>query len=200
MRFWNQYEAEIDKSDISPVSKFSYLKELLIPSVRAIIDALPLTYEGYERGKQILKSKYGKPSEIVNAYVQNIMSLPHIRDANAIQIHDFYAKLASSVQALEALGKLKTVAGYARLTLDKLEGIHADLVRMDDEWQDWDFTQLLEQLRKWTERNPVESDQDTDRNDKNSKRKFFGAQGHEVNREPVPIVRQPITSHLNVLK
>ena len=59
MRFWNQYEAEIDKSDISPVSKFSYLKELLIPSVRALIDALPLTYEGYERGKQILKSKYG---------------------------------------------------------------------------------------------------------------------------------------------
>jgi uncharacterized protein YoxC len=180
MRFWNQYEAEIDKSDISPVSKFSYLKELLIPSVRAIIDALPLTYEGYERGKQILKSKYGKPSEIVNAYVQNIMSLPHIRDANVNQIHDFYAKLASSVQALEALGKLKTVAGYARLTLDKLEGIRADLVRMDDEWQDWDFTQLLEQLRKWTERNPVQSDQDTDRNNKNSKRKFFGAQGHEV--------------------
>ena len=65
MRFWNQYEAEIDKSDISPVSKFSYLKELLIPSVRAMIDALPLTLEGYERGKQILKSKYGKPSEIV---------------------------------------------------------------------------------------------------------------------------------------
>ncbi len=99
MRFWNQYEAEIVKSNINPVSKFSYLKELLIPSICVIIDALPLTYEGYERGKQILKSKYGKPSEIVNA-------------------------------------------GFAQLTLDKLEGIRADLVRMDDEWQDWDFTQL----------------------------------------------------------
>ena len=57
MRFWNQYEAEIEKSDISSVSKFSYLKELLIPSVRATIDALPLIREGYERAKQILKSK-----------------------------------------------------------------------------------------------------------------------------------------------
>ena len=58
------------------------------------------------------------------------------------------------------------MSGYARLTLDKLEGIQADLVRTDDGWQDRGFTQLLEQLRKWTERNPLESkgDQDTDRN------------------------------------
>ena len=94
------------------------------------------------------------------------MSLPHIRGTNPSKIHEFYGKLASSVQALEALGELKTVSGYARLTLDKLEGIRADLVRTDDGWQDWGFTQLLEQLRKWTERNPLESkgDQDTDRN------------------------------------
>ena len=128
-RFWNQYEAEIDSSDISPVSKFSYLKELVITPVRANIDALPLISEGYERAEQILKAKYGKPSEVVNAFVQNIMSLPHIRGTNPSKIHDFYGKLASSVQALEALGKLKTVSGYARLTLDKLEGIRVDLVK-----------------------------------------------------------------------
>jgi hypothetical protein len=46
MRFWNQYKAEIDNSDVSPVTKFSYLKELVIPSVRANVDALPLTSEG----------------------------------------------------------------------------------------------------------------------------------------------------------
>ena len=48
-RFWNQYEAEIDSPHISPVSKFSYLKELVITLVRANIDALPLTSEGYEK-------------------------------------------------------------------------------------------------------------------------------------------------------
>ena len=178
-RFWNQYEAEIDSSDISPVSKFSYLKELVITPVRANIHALPLTTEGYERAKQILKAKYGKPSKVVNAFVQNIMSLTHIRSTNPSKIHEFYGKLASSVQALEALGKLKTVSGYARLTLDKLEGIRADLVRTDDGWQDWGFTQLLEQLRKWTERNPLESkgDQDTDRNTRRMNQDhLFGAQ------------------------
>ena len=29
-RFWGQFEVEIDKSDISQVAKFSYLKELLV--------------------------------------------------------------------------------------------------------------------------------------------------------------------------
>lgn len=73
LRFWNQYDAEIDKSDISPVSKFSYLKELVSPSVRTSIDALPLTVEGYERAKTILKTKYGQTSEVVNAHIQCIL-------------------------------------------------------------------------------------------------------------------------------
>ena len=45
--------------------------------------------------------------------------------------------------------------GYVRVTLDKLQGIRADLVRNDYNWQDWKFQQLVEALGKWTERNPI---------------------------------------------
>ena len=84
------------------------------------------------------------------------MSLPQIRGSYAVtKVHDFYAKLRPSVQALESLGKLKDIKGYARLILDKLEGIRADLTRVDDDWQEWGFSQLFEALRKWTERNPL---------------------------------------------
>ena len=77
LRFWNIYEAEIDKcSNMAAVTKFAYLKDLLEPKVRAGIDGLPFSSEGYERAKNILKTKFGKTSEIVNAYVQNIMGLP----------------------------------------------------------------------------------------------------------------------------
>ena len=71
-RFWGQFEAEIDKSDIGTVAKFSYLKELLVPRVKAIIDGLPFTSEGYVRAKNI-KTKDGRPSEVANAHMQNIM-------------------------------------------------------------------------------------------------------------------------------
>ena len=69
-RFWGQFEAEIDKSDIGQVAKFSYLKELLVPKVRAVIDGLPFNREGYTRAKNILMTKYGKPSEVANAHIQ----------------------------------------------------------------------------------------------------------------------------------
>ena len=49
------------------VIRFAYLKDLLEPRVRAGIDGLPFSSEGYERAKNILRNKYGKTSEIVNA-------------------------------------------------------------------------------------------------------------------------------------
>ena len=131
-RFWNQFESQIDKCDLPQVSKFSYLKELVIPKVRLLIDSLPFTSEGYTKAKNILLTKYGKPSEVANAHVQNIMSLPQINNANPQKIHDFSEKLLCSVQALDTMGKIKEMNGYVRVTLDKLQGIRADLVRNDD--------------------------------------------------------------------
>ena len=51
---------------------------------------------------------------------------------------------------------MKEISGYVRMSIDKLQGIRGDLVRTDDNWREWDFPKLVEALRKWTERNPVE--------------------------------------------
>ena len=115
--------------------------------------------EGYERAENILKSKYGKNSEVINAYVQNIIGLPTIPGSQPYKIHAFYETLLTSVQSLETLGKLTEVSGYVRMTLDKLEGIRSDLVRTDDSWQEWKSPQLIEAVRKWTELNPLKQDQ-----------------------------------------
>ncbi len=155
LRFWNVFEAEIDNnSDLAAVTKFAYLKELLKPNVKSTIDGLPFSTEGYTRAKNILKNKYGNTTEIVNAYVQNIMALPVISGTQPWKINDFYEKLLFNVQALETLGKLTEINGYVRMSLDKLEGIRGDLVRTDDSWREWDFPKFVDALRKWTERNP----------------------------------------------
>ena len=157
LRFWNQFEAEIHAADIPAVTKFSYLKELVVPKVRISIQGLPFTTEGYERARNILKTRYGKSSEIVNSYIQNIMSLPNVPGCQPSRIHNFYETLMYNVQSLETMGKLSEVNGYVRATIDKLEGIRGDLVRMDDDWQEWKFPNLVEALRKWTERNPLKT-------------------------------------------
>ena len=41
-RFWNQFETDINKVEISAKDKFSYLKEFLVPKVRTLVDGIPL--------------------------------------------------------------------------------------------------------------------------------------------------------------
>ena len=119
------------------------------------IDGLPFTSEGYERAKNILKTNYGKPSEVANAHTQQIISLPTMQGSQPSKIHEFYENLVTNTQALETMGKIKDINGYVRVTLDKLPGIRADLVRLDEDWQNWGFPQMIEALRKWCDRNPV---------------------------------------------
>ncbi|XP_028415015.1 uncharacterized protein LOC114538094 [Dendronephthya gigantea] len=195
-RFWEQYEASIGGTDISSVTKFSYLKELLEPKVRALVDGLPLTTEGFERARNILKTKYGKESKIVNAYVNNIMSLEPVHGTNPTKVSIFYERLLTNVQALETLGRVGEVNGYVRMTLDKLEGIRGDLVRTDDDWQSWKFPQLIEALRKWTERNPPRNEDRNERKPRDPRNRSFHSRDKGV--QPRPCVYCNSTQHKSV--
>ena len=104
--------------------------------------------EGYSRDKSILK-----PAVVVNAHIKCITSLPIITGKQPNRVHEFHEKLKVSTQALDTMNKLKDINGYVKITLDKLPGVLADLVRLDNDWQDWGYTELVEALRKWTERN-----------------------------------------------
>ena len=104
------YLLAIDKSSIAPISKLTYLLELLEPKVKRSVEALPFTAEGYNCAKAILEDKYGKQSEIVKCYVKEIVELPYITSANPRKIAEFYEKLSHSVQALETIGKLDLIS------------------------------------------------------------------------------------------
>ena len=128
LSFWSKFEAEIDAADIPTVTKFAHLKELLESNVCEAIDGLPFNSEGYERAKNILKSNYGKTSEIVRAYIDNINALPVISGSQPNEIYKFWQTLNYNVQSLETLGKLSGCLSMLRGVLDKLPGIKADLV------------------------------------------------------------------------
>ena len=105
---------------------------------------MPFNTAGYTRTKNILMTKYTKPKEVANAHIQCIMGLSVITETNPTRINEFYEKLVTNIHTLESMGKKKDIRGYVTLTLDKLPGIRADLVRLDDNWQAWRFPQLLE--------------------------------------------------------
>ena len=60
------------------MSNFSYLKKLVIPKIRALIDGLPFNTEGYGTSQTILRAKFGKHSEVANTNIHCIMSLQAI--------------------------------------------------------------------------------------------------------------------------
>ena len=93
-------------------------------------------------------------NEILNTYVQYSLKLSVIT-ISLPKIHKFYEKLLFNVQSLETLGKLKEISGYARMFINKLQGIRGNLVRSDDNWREWDFPNYVGAPNKWTERYPV---------------------------------------------
>ena len=97
--------------------------------------------------------------------------MPVINNSNPGLIHSFYEKLVTSVQSLESIGKLQNINGFVRHTLDKLSGIRSELVRSDVDWQEWTYVELVEALKKWTERNPAQNTEKSSEN--NPKRERF---------------------------
>ena len=121
------------------------------------IEGLPFSESGHKRAKNMLEKEYGRTTEIVNSYITNIMNLPVVSGFNPKKIQEFYKVLSFNVESLETLGKLDQVKGNVRSVLDKLKGIKADLVRGQDNWQEWDFRQLVTAIQKWREINPVKT-------------------------------------------
>ena len=78
------------------MSKF-YLKVLLIPRVRLLIEGSPFTSEGYSIAKSILLGKFVKSTEIAAAHIQCLTLLSVIQNSHPNRIHDFFERLVISV-------------------------------------------------------------------------------------------------------
>ena len=149
-RFWGQFTEAIDKTGVQPITKFSYLRELLDVKVKRAIEALPFTAEEYNLAKSILSERFGKESEIDKAYIKGILDLPSISSPNPRKIGELSEKLTYCVQALQTLNKLEQVNGAVSMTLDKLPAIRGDLVWTDPDWESWDFAKLSKAVLLWT--------------------------------------------------
>ena len=107
--------------------------------MKRAIEAFPFTAEEYNRAKSILRERFGKESEIVKAYIKEILDLPSISSPNPRKIGEFSENLTYCVQALQSLNKLEEVNRAVSMTLDKLPAIHRDLIWTDPDWESWDF-------------------------------------------------------------
>ena len=156
LRFWNQFSVEIDKSGIAEISKFNYLLELVKDKPRDDILGLPHTEQGYEEAKRILVETYGKNIKVHKAIIMEIQSLHSINSRiDSSKVHDFYNKLSRCVRTLKTMNKLDSAQALVYSLMDKLGPVREVLAQNDDDWENWGLKELVENLRKYVDRNPI---------------------------------------------
>ncbi|PFX15492.1 putative RNA-directed DNA polymerase from transposon BS [Stylophora pistillata] len=153
--FCGKFKSEIDSSNLAKLTKFGYLKKLLEKHVRNDIEGLPFTDEGYDSAKAILEAEYGQQADIINTYVKNNATASY-HWSKSKEVKEFYKQLCYNFQSLDMLSQLGDFRGNVQSTLEKLRGVKADLVRGNEGWRDWDFKDLLREMKKCSDINPVE--------------------------------------------
>ena len=84
-RFWKQSENEVDKQEIVLVTKYPYVKRLLLPHLWKLIDGMHSTSEVYYRVRAVFLVKFGKPAVVGNAHVKCIIFTSSYKDLPKLQ-------------------------------------------------------------------------------------------------------------------
>ena len=162
LRFWNQFTVEVDGSSISNISKFNYLLELVRGKPKDDILGLPHSEDGYEEAKRILEQTYGKDIKVHKALIKELEELPPIYSTHRLNdIHQFYNKLSRVVRTLVTMKRLTSAQSLVYTLMDKLGPVREVLVQKDDDWEEWGLEELVENLRKYVERNPLRDTENT---------------------------------------
>ena len=180
VRFENMFITQVDKSPISDEEKFGYLLESVIPKVRDIIANLKPSSVGYKMAWDRLKKEYGQTKVVVNAHLDEIINLPTVRGTNHGKVQEFYDKLSNNYDALQTLGEGGKLQGFVLSTLNKLPHVKPDLVRVDDNWEEWEMETLISNLQAWLKRNECEDGQKFPAymgERRNKERSYYGGEG-----------------------
>ena len=137
LRFWNQFTVEVDNSNISNISKFNYLLELVEGKPREDILGLPHSLDGYSEAKRILQDTYGKDIWVHKALIKDLEGITAIHNTYKIKdVHDFYNKLARTVRTLKTMNKLQTAQSFVYSLMDKLGPVREILKQKEDGWEE----------------------------------------------------------------
>ena len=156
IRFSNQYNAQVDNQPVSKTVKFGYLVQLVTGSCRELIGNIPNTDDGYDRALELLRKEFGQNQAVIAAHTKEIIEMGVVHGTKYSRIKEFYDMLSINYEALRAMDAHKKVEGLVLSTLEKLPHVKPDLTRNDENWEQWTYEQLLEEVRKWLKRNQTE--------------------------------------------
>ena len=184
VRFENMFITQVHNRRVSDEEKFGYLLEMVVPKVRERISNLKPSALGYKTAWERLQKEYGQTKLVVNAHMDEIIYVTPVKGNSYDKIRDFYERLSKNFDALQTLEEEYMLRGFVMTTLKKLPQVKPDLVRVDDNWEEWNMKELIENLRKWLQRNKTD-DSSADSGDSRRRERHWYTKGKRENgREP----------------
>ena len=112
--------------------------------------------------------------------MNEIINLTPVKGNSYDKVRDVYETLSKNFDALQTLGEGDMLRGFVMTTLKKLPQVKPDLVRVDDNWEEWDMMELIENLRKWLQRNKTD-DSSADSGDSRRRERHWYTKGKQEN-------------------
>ena len=112
---------------------------------------------GYETGWDRLKKEYGQTKVVLKAHIDEIINLFPVNGSNYFRVQEFYEKLNRNYDALQILAEGQNLQVFMMTMLNKLPHVKPDLLRVDENWEEWSKEDLIDALQKWLRRSHVEN-------------------------------------------
>ena len=114
---------------------------------------LPHTAEGYAEAKKILELNLAKTKRCTRPNIdpRTGVSLSNIMNTKQVEEN---TKLSQTVQTVACMNKFERAKSYVYSIMDKLGTVKESMAQRDDEWEEWRLEELVENLRKYTDRDP----------------------------------------------
>ncbi|KRX18252.1 hypothetical protein T07_13518 [Trichinella nelsoni] len=104
--FWAQFEANVQKrSDLDNATKFTYLLSNTEGTARNAIEGIPLTPENYTQAVDILRKRFGRPSQVIREHLAALWREPACREMTARDIQSLVDEVTKHLRCLTALDR-----------------------------------------------------------------------------------------------
>lgn len=105
MPFFEMFTKTIDeRTDLSKIEKFSYLKGLLKDDAAKSIEGLALTSGNYDNALHILNERFGNKNKIISMHVKELLQLPVLSSAKGKALRQMCDRVELHIRALATMG------------------------------------------------------------------------------------------------
>ena len=99
---------------------------------------------------------YGKRFKVQKALIKDLERLKSIRQQYQLkEVHEFNNQSSRIIRSRNTMGKLRAGQSHVYTLLDKLGPAHEIRTQKDDDWEQWGLDDLMDNLKRFAERNPL---------------------------------------------